>query len=107
MSGLLVFCNAPDQAVAEQLASLLVEERLAACVNILAPCVSVYRWEGHIEREQEVPLLIKTTAARYAGLEARLKALHPYEIPEIIACDITHGLPAYLTWVAQAMISRD
>jgi periplasmic divalent cation tolerance protein len=99
MSALLVVTNCPDQAAAEALAAALVEERLAACVNILAPCRSVYRWQGAVETADEVPLLIKTTAARYAALEAGIRARHPYEVPEIIALPIAAGLPAYLQWL--------
>ena len=97
---LLIFTNLPDAASAQTLATILVTERLAACVNVLAPCRSVYRWQGAIESAQEVPLLIKTTAARYADLEAAIRAAHPYELPEIIAVPIAHGLPDYLSWVA-------
>jgi len=96
---LLVLTNLPDAASAEALATTLVSERLAACVNLLAPCRSVYRWQGEIESAQEVPLLIKTTAARYAALEAAIRAGHPYELPEIIAVPIAHGLSEYLSWV--------
>jgi periplasmic divalent cation tolerance protein len=96
---LLVLTNLPDAASAEALATTLVRERLAACVNVLAPCRSVYRWQGEIESAQEVPLLIKTTAMRYAALEAAIRAGHPYELPEIIAVPIAHGLPEYLSWV--------
>ena len=94
--------NLPDLAVADRLADLLVQRQLAACVNILAPCRSVYRWQGAIEDAEEVPLLIKTTAARYAELEATIRARHPYELPEIVAVPIAHGLPGYLAWVAAA-----
>jgi periplasmic divalent cation tolerance protein len=97
---LLILTNLPDAASAQTLAKMLVTERLAACVNVLAPCHSVYRWQGAIESAQEVPLLIKTTAARYAALEVALRAAHPYELPEIIAVPIAHGLPDYLMWVA-------
>lgn len=96
---LLILTNLPDAASAQALATMLVSGRLAACVNVLAPCSSVYRWQGAIENAQEVPLLIKTTAARYADLEAAIRAAHPYELPEIIAVPITHGLPDYLDWV--------
>jgi periplasmic divalent cation tolerance protein len=99
MSGVLVFTNLPDRASAEKLAGLLVERRLAACVNLLAPCASVYRWQGAVQRDEEYPLLIKTTQARYAELEAALRAAHPYELPEIIAVPVSAGLPAYLRWV--------
>lgn len=97
---LLVLTNCPDTACAEAIAAQLVQARLAACVNVQPPCRSVYRWQGQVERADEVPLLIKTTAARYPALEAALRAAHPYELPEIVALPITHGLPAYLAWVA-------
>ncbi|HEX5802735.1 MAG TPA: divalent-cation tolerance protein CutA [Azospira sp.] len=98
-SPLLVFTNCPDPASAEALAAALVELRLAACVNILAPCRSFYRWQGAVESASEVPLLLKTTAARYAALEAEIRARHPYELPEIVAVPIEAGLPAYLQWL--------
>lgn len=99
MSTLLVLTNLPDRAAAERLAGALIEQRVAACVNILAPCLSVYRWKDAVQREEEHPLLIKTTAERYAALEAAIRAGHPYELPEIIAVPIERGLPAYLAWV--------
>ena len=97
---LLVLTNVPDRAAAERLADMLVEKRLAACVNILAPCRSVYRWKDALQHDEEHPMLIKTTAERYAALEEALRAGHPYELPEIIAVPIERGLPAYLSWVA-------
>lgn len=100
METLLVLTNLPDEETARRLADRLVGGRLAACVNILAPCRSVYRWEGRIEDAAEVPVLIKTTAARYAELEAAIRELHPYELPEIVAVPIALGLPGYLSWVA-------
>lgn len=99
MQKLLVFTNLPDRASAERLADLLLEQRLAACVNILAPCRSVYRWKGAIQHDEEHPMLIKTSAARYGALEQALRKGHPYELPEIIAVPIEQGLPAYLDWV--------
>ena len=96
---LLVLTNLPDRAAAERLADLLVERKLAACVNILAPCRSVYRWKGAVQRDEEHPMLIKTTAERYPALEQALREGHPYELPEIIAVPIERGLPAYLDWV--------
>lgn len=99
MNSLLVVTNLPDRASAEKLAALLIEQRLAACVNLLPPCDSFYRWHGEIQREQEHPLLIKTAEDRYAELEASIRANHPYELPEIIAVPIAQGLPAYLKWV--------
>ena len=103
---LLVLTNLPDEASAQALATALVTERMAACVNILAPCRSVYRWQGEIESAQEVPLLIKTTTARYAALEAAIRARHPHELPEIIAVPIAHGLPEYLSWVAAETLAE-
>ena len=100
MQTLLVITHMPDQASAEHLARALVEARLAACVNILAPCRSVYRWQGGIEMADEVPLLIKTRAARYAELETAIRAQHPYTLPEIVACEPARGLPEYFAWVA-------
>ncbi len=99
MSTLLVLTNLPDRAAAERLADTLLEQRVAACVNILAPCKSVYRWKGAVQHDDEHPLLVKTTAERYPALEAAIRAAHPYELPEIIAVPIERGLPAYLAWV--------
>ena len=98
---LLVLTNLPDRESALRLAQRLVEARLAACVNILNGCTSVYRWKGEIEQAEEVPVLIKTRAARYEELEAAIRELHPYEVPEVIAVPITSGLPDYLEWVAE------
>lgn len=100
MDTLLVITNLPDVDSAQKLAQALVGQRVAACVNILAPCRSVYRWRGKVEETAEVPLLIKTSAARYAALEAAIRAEHPYELPEIVAVRIDKGLPDYLAWVA-------
>lgn len=100
MATLLVFTNLPDRAAAERIADMLVEKRLAACANILAPCRSVYRWQGAVQREEEHPLFMKTTAERYPALEEALRAAHPYELPEIIAVPVERGFAAYLDWVA-------
>ena len=100
MSALLVLTNLPDRAAAERLADALIQKRVAACVNILAPCRSVYRWKAAMQHDEEHPVLIKTTAERYPALEAAIRAGHPYELPEIIAVPIERGLPAYLDWVA-------
>lgn len=97
---LLVISNLPDQPSAETLAAELVERRVAACVNVLAPCRSVYRWKGAVEAADEVPVLIKTTVDRYPLVEQAVRELHPYELPEIIAVPVTAGLAAYLEWVA-------
>ncbi len=97
---LLVYSSLPDEPAARQLARFLVDARLAACVNVLAPCTSVYRWQGTLEQATEVPVLIKTTVRRYAALESAMRERHPYELPEIIAVPVTRGLPGYLAWVA-------
>jgi periplasmic divalent cation tolerance protein len=97
---LLVFTNLPDRQAALELASTLIERRLAACVNVLAECTSVYRWEGKLEHATEVPLLIKTTATRYPELQSAIHELHSYELPEIIAVPVCEGLAAYRQWVA-------
>ena len=96
----LVISNLPDRASAELLAAALLQGRAAACVNILAPCRSVYRWKGAIEQAEEVPVLIKTTAACYPAAEKIIRQHHPYELPEIIALPITGGAAPYLEWVA-------
>ena len=100
MSTLLVLTNLPDRAAAERLADALIEKRVAACVNILAPCRSVYRWKEAVQHDEEHPVLIKTTAERYPALESAIRAAHPYELPEIIAVPVERGLTAYLDWVA-------
>ncbi|KAB2926678.1 MAG: divalent-cation tolerance protein CutA [Dechloromonas sp.] len=99
MEPLLIITNCPDEEVANAIALALVEEKLAACVNLLPRVQSVYRWQGAVESTSEIPLLIKSTAACYAAVENRIRQLHPYEIPEIVALPITHGLPAYLNWL--------
>ena len=100
MSALLVLTNLPDRGAAERLADAVIASKLAACVNILAPCRSVYRWKGEVQHDEEHPMLIKTTRERYGALEQVLREGHPYELPEIIAVPIERGLPAYLEWVA-------
>jgi periplasmic divalent cation tolerance protein len=100
MNALLVLTNLPDRAAAEKLADALIQKRVAACVNILAPCRSVYRWKGAVQHDEEHPVLIKTTRESYAALEAAIREAHPYELPEIVAVPIERGLPAYLDWVA-------
>ena len=100
MEPILIITNLPDRASALALAQKLVDGRLAACVNVLADCTSVYRWQGKIETTGEVPVFIKTLAQHYAEVERAVKAAHPYELPEIIAVPIGDGLPAYLQWIA-------
>ncbi len=96
----LVMTNLPDRATAVKLAQALVDRRLAACVNVLGECTSVFRWKGVVENAQEVPVLIKTRAARYEQVEAAIRELHPYDLPEIIAVPVSRGHDEYLQWVA-------
>ncbi|HEY9099200.1 MAG TPA: divalent-cation tolerance protein CutA [Thiobacillus sp.] len=100
MGPLLILTNLPDMASAENLAHALVDSRAAACVNVLPLCRSTYRWQGAVETVDEIPLLIKTSTANYAQVEGIIRTQHPYDVPEIIAIPITHGLPAYLNWLA-------
>ena len=97
---LLVLCSCPDEAVAEKLAKTVIEDGLAACVNIVPGVRSIYKWEGKLEDQREVMLLLKTAETRFDGLQLMIKALHPYELPEIIAVPITRGNNAYLDWIA-------
>lgn len=104
---LLVISNFPDRASAEAAANALIAEGSAACVNLLADCTSIYRWQGAVEQANEIPVHIKTTRDAYARLENTLRKLHPYELPEIIAIPVSTGLPAYLDWVAQETEPRN
>lgn len=97
---LLVFTNAPSAESARHIARSLVDARLAACVNILPECQSIYRWQGAVEEAAELPVMIKTTAAHYQAVEAAIRLAHPYELPEIVAVPVERGLPGYLAWVA-------
>lgn len=97
---LVILTNMPDAAAAASLARHLVEQRLAACANCLPGVQSIYRWQGAIEEASEVTIFFKTTRARYADLEPAIRAMHPYQVPEIIAIPIVAGLPAYLDWIA-------
>jgi periplasmic divalent cation tolerance protein len=99
---LTVLCTVPDSASAQKIAQILVQEGLAACVNLLPGITSVYRWQGEVQENPELLLLIKTTHKRYEALQARIKELHPYEVPEIIALKIEAGLKNYLDWITQS-----
>ena len=105
-AAILVLTTLPDHAAAQSLARALVTGRLAACVNIGAPVESMYHWQGEIETAREVPVTIKTRAPLYAQVETAIVAAHPYELPEIIAIPITHGLPAYLDWIDTETAAR-
>lgn len=95
----VVLATAPNIGAASGLARTLIDERLAACVGILPGITSVFRWEGQTKTATENQLVIKTTAGRVDALISRLKALHPYDVPEILALPVAAGLPAYLQWV--------
>jgi periplasmic divalent cation tolerance protein len=97
---ILVLTTVADDGSGEAIARALVDERLAACVNLLAPMTSVYRWKGAVEREAERQVVIKTTRERLPAVEARLKALHSYELPELLVLPVEGGSPAYLSWVS-------
>ena len=99
----VVFNTCPDKATAMRVANTLVEEKWAACVNIVPGMTSVYPWEGKITCAEEVLLLIKTQTALYDEMESRLREIHPYELPEIINVSISGGLDAYLGWIADSV----
>lgn len=101
---LLALSTCPDAGTAARIARVLVDERLAACVNQVAGVRSTYRWRGEIRNDAEMLLLIKTTRGQFDALRARLAALHPYEVPELIAVEIDAGSPAYLDWLAGATV---
>ncbi len=103
MPVLVILCACPDDVVAAAIARSLVEERLAACVNRIAGVRSTYAWQGTVHEDGEVLLLIKTEASRFDALRERVLALHPYELPELIAVEVTRGLDRYLAWVAAAV----
>lgn len=96
---LVILINVPDMATATTIAHQLVRQRLAACVNILPGVQSIYQWQEKIEQASEVTLMAKTMQSRYVELEAAVRAVHPYDVPEIIALPITNGLPQYLDWI--------
>ena len=100
MGVIVVLTNLPDSESAFNLARILLRRRLAACVNVLAPATSFYRWEGREEEAREIPVVIKSTRERYPELERAIRELHPYELPEIIALPVEHGFENYLGWVA-------
>lgn len=96
---ILVLTNVPDEHCAKEIAEALIKLELAACVNILSPCLSIYRWKDNVERSTEIPIMIKTNKNQYIEIEKIILKLHPYELPEIITLNISGGLPAYLQWV--------
>jgi len=99
-AAILVLTSLPDHDAARSLARALVTGRLAACVNVGAPVESMYHWRGQIETAHEVPVAIKTRRELYPRVEAAIVAAHPYELPEVVAVPLTHGLQRYLDWIA-------
>jgi periplasmic divalent cation tolerance protein len=102
----IIFCTCPDKESAEKIAHLLVAGKLAACVNILPGITSIYTWKEQIELIQEHLLLIKFNKDNYQAIETSIRSHHPYELPEIIAVPIEHGLPEYLHWIDSCHSSR-
>ncbi|MDX2029371.1 MAG: divalent-cation tolerance protein CutA [Blastocatellia bacterium] len=100
---LVVLTTVESHADAERLARLLVERHLAACVQILSPITSIYRWQGNVERTNEILLLIKTTPAAYPALESEIQANHPYQTPEILALPVVEGAADYLNWLTKSV----
>lgn len=98
----VVLTTLPTEGDADKFASQLVQERLAACVNILPPMRSVYRWKNAVERADERQLVIKTTTERISALEARIRTLHPYDVPEFVVIPIAEGSAAYLSWLTES-----
>ncbi|MGH3421371.1 MAG: divalent-cation tolerance protein CutA [Streptosporangiaceae bacterium] len=102
---IVVLTTCPDEAAAARIGRDLVESGLAACVSRVGPVHSTYRWQGAVQDEPEVLLVIKTVTTRYPELEMRLKSLHPYAVPEIIALPVAHGSAEYLAWLGAAVAS--
>lgn len=100
-STLVTLCTCPDQETGERIANHLVDQGLAACVNIMPSITSIYSWQGQRESAKEALLLVKTDRDRYTELEQAILSLHPYELPEIIAVPVERGLAGYLEWVTQ------
>jgi periplasmic divalent cation tolerance protein len=99
---LLALSTFPNSETAQKVVHEIVDARLAACGNIIPQIESIYRWQGKVERNPEALVIFKLTEDRYAEFEKKLRSLHPYEVPEIICANITHGLPDYLRWVAES-----
>jgi periplasmic divalent cation tolerance protein len=102
-SFVIVLTTMPIAEDVTTLARTLVDERLAACVNVLPAMDSVYRWEGAVEQAREHQLIVKTTAARVEALKARLTALHPYDVPELLVLPLSDGAASYLNWITASV----
>lgn len=100
---LVVFVTARNRDEAEAIGAALVEERLAACVNVLTACRSIYRWKGKLVREDEVLMVVKTERKRFGTLERRVRELHSYEVPEVIAFPLTEISPSYADFLREAL----
>jgi len=98
---LMVYCTCPDQQAGIELATTLVDQGLAGCINVLPGITSIYKWHGQMKSDTEALLLIKCAANKYAALERTILNRHPYELPEIIAVSVKTGLPAYLDWIRE------
>ncbi|NMP31769.1 divalent-cation tolerance protein CutA [Thalassotalea sp. M1531] len=99
----VVLCTCPNKILAEEIAKVLVSEQLAACVNIMPGVTSIYQWQGKIEQDEEVMLLIKTSANLFGKLSNKIKQLHSYDVPEIVALDIQQGDEGYLDWITGSL----
>jgi periplasmic divalent cation tolerance protein len=102
---LIAFCTFPDAETARKIAKQIVDLRLAACGNVIPQIHSIYRWQGKVESSDEALAIFKLDANRYSAFEAKVRSLHPYDMPEIISCKIDRGLPEYLRWVAESCSS--
>lgn len=103
---IITLCTCPDKDTAEKVARLLVEENLAACVNILPNIKSIYSWQGQIETAEEHLLIIKSPLGSYQAIENAILSQHPYELPEIIAIPIEHGFSEYINWIHSCHASK-
>jgi len=103
---IIVITHVPDRALAKDLARVLLEQRLAACVNIGSPVESIYHWRDRIETGEEIPVVIKTRSVLYSDVEAAVRKIHPYDTPEIIAIPIVDGHERYLAWIAAETTAR-
>lgn len=106
MRVLIVYITAPNLPTAREIAQRLVDERLAACCNLLPGGESVYRWGGKVETGQECLMIVKTTEERFPMLRNRVVELHPYDLPEILAHPVSAGLDPYLEWVRQSVVAE-
>lgn len=100
MEHVLAYCTFPEKAKAEEVAEIVVRERLAACANVFSNMQSIYQWQGRVEKSEEIPVFFKTTRGKFKTLKGRIQALHPYSNPCLIALPIVDGLPEFLKWIS-------